>query len=161
MNSSKLELLDYLSKYSIVLGILDSEGQKQVEVNVVNTDNTTSTTQMTIRDIMYLTELGTITIPGKHILEKTLPPAKRIIKETLEVLVAKIMNDDVDEDYITNQINELCLKVQDLVRNYMAAFIGNNNRLGQIIHKDVDENKYLYNLNELKKYVRCIAKFEN
>ena len=161
MNSTSLELLNYLSTCSIHYGILDSEGNKVVEVNILNTDNTITTKEMKVADVMYFTEYGTITIPGKYILQKTTTTIKRMIKEKIEEIVRDIFKEEKTPTYIQNQMNQLCLNIQDLIRNNMITYVKNSNKLGQIIHKDVDDNKYLYDLFELRNYIRCIAKFEH
>lgn len=161
MNSTEIELLDFLSKCSIEFGILDGEGNISVQVNILNTDNTITQQEMKVRDIMYFTEYGTITIPGKFILEKSLLPINNILDQEISLLIDEIFKGDKSEDYIITYMNRVCIKIQDYVRNYMLTYIQRNNVLGQIIHSDTDENRYLYNLIDLSKYIRCTAKFEN
>ena len=67
-----IDNLKILNKFQIIFGIFQEDGSKVVEVNVLNLDDTTSTTKMTIADIMYMTEYGTIVLPGRHILDRCL-----------------------------------------------------------------------------------------
>ena len=161
MNSTEIDLLNFLSKVVIEFGILDSEGQLIVNVDLTDSENNLTSIPMTVRDIMYFTEYGTISIPGRFILEKSLVNINKLLDRELNKLTNDILEGDKTESYVRNYVNEICLKIQNLVRNYMISFVKNNNRLGEIIHSDKDENKYIYSLNELSKYIRCIAKFEN
>lgn len=158
---NELELLDYLSKCSIEYGILDSNGERLVKATIYNTDNTTTVTKLKIKDIMYYTEYGTLTIPGKRIFQKTSLYIKRLMKEEYKKLVTDIFTKNISKTYITNQLNQLCLKVKNYIRNYMITFIAKANRLGSIIHEDEDENKYIYDMIDLSKYIECRLKIQN
>ena len=72
MNSTEIDLLHYLDKLTIEFGILDSEGNLILNVDLMDADNNITTYPMKVRDIMYFTEYGTISIPGRFILEKSL-----------------------------------------------------------------------------------------
>ena len=161
MKLDEISLLEFLSKCSFEFGILDGEGEKAVEVNILNTDNTITTTNMKVRDIMYFTEYGTITIPGKFILEKSFVQINELLDRELSILIDEIFEGGITKSHIRSRMEEIALKIKDIVRNYIVIFIQHNNRLGDIIHSDQDDNRYLYNLIELGKYIRCVAKFEN
>ena len=160
-SNNVIDLLDYLSRWRLEFGILDSDREITVEVNILNTDNKINIRKMKLKDVMFFTEYGTITIPGKFILEKSLVLVNKLIDIRIGKLIDDIFEEDKNETYIQNQMNRLALNIQDLVRNTMISYIKHTNRLGEIIHKGEDENKYLYDLIKLKNYVRCVAKFEN
>ncbi len=163
MNLNKIiELLNYLSKYSIVYGINDKDRNTKLEVSISNTDGTITNRELTAEDVMYFTEYGSIGISGKFILEKSLLETNKILDEELDKLINQILNEEgVTTQYIDTQINRICLKIQDYIRNYMRSYPEKNNILGSIIHKDIDENKYFYDLKKLSQYISCIAKFKN
>lgn len=161
MLSTELKLLDYLTKWEIEFGILDAEGQQQVQVNILNTDDTVTTTKMKVRDVMYFTEYGTITIPGKFILEKSLLYIDRLINESLNNTIDDIFNKVASYNSIERDFNNLCLKIQNYIRNSMIIYITKTNQLGQIFNEGKDENKYLFDLFKLKDYIRCVAIFKN
>lgn len=161
MNSTEIDLLHYLDKLTIEFGILDSEGNLVLNVDLMDADNNITTHPMKVRDIMYFTEYGTISIPGRFILEKSLQNINQLLDRELNQLTGEILEGGKDKSYIHNYIDRICLKIQNLVRNYMISYAQNNNRLGKIIHPDTDDNKYIFDLNELSKYIRCIGKFEN
>lgn len=150
-----LQLLDSLSHYYFQFGIFTADGQQKVDVNIINTDDTQTKVSMSIGDIMYFTEHGTMTIPGQHILENSLVYINRLLSEELSKLVDKILVGNSSESDIENTFRRLALSIQNHVRNYMKSIIKRNNTLGSIINKDVDSNKYIYNLNNLSKYIKC------
>lgn len=150
-----IQLLDSLSQYYFKFGIFTSEGQKTVDVDILNTDDTTTKVSMKIADIMFFTENGTISIPGQYILDKSLLYINRLLTEELSPLVDKILTGNSSEGEIENTLRRIALNVENYIRNYMQSVIQNNNRLGSIINEGADSNKYIYNLNELSKYLRC------
>lgn len=152
---NNIKLLDSLSHYYFQFGIFTTEGQQKVDINVLNTDNTTSKISMKIADVMYFTEYGTITIPGQYILDKSLLYINRLLTEQLSKLVDKILTGNSNQTDIENTLRIIALNTENYIRNYMRYVVKNNNKLGFIINKDVDSNKYIYDLTKLSKYLKC------
>ncbi len=157
---NNLELLDFLNKCSIEFGIFDGNGQKIINATVYNTDDTTETKPMKVRDIMYLTEYGTITIPGKRILEKSLLYIKRLLKEEISKLIVEIFEKNINESYIISVYQRICLQVRDYIKNYMIALVGKTNKLSGLLGTQ-DTNRYLLDMFELSKYIECQLKIGN
>lgn len=157
---NNLDLLEYLNKCSIEFGIFDGNGQKIIDATVYNTDDTKETKPMKVRDIMYLTEYGTITIPGKRVLEKSLLYIKRLLKEEISKLIVEIFEKNINESYIISVYERICLQVRDYVRNYMIALVGKTNKLSGILGTD-DQNRYVLDMFELSKYIECKLKIRN
>ena len=157
---NNLELLDFLNKCSIEFGIFDGNGQKIIDATVYNTDDTKETKPMKVRDIMYLTEYGTITIPGKRVLEKSLLYIKRLLKEEISKLIVEIFEKNINESYIISVYERICLQVRDYIKNYMIALVGKTNRLSGILGTE-DQNRYVLDMFELSKYIECKLKIRN
>lgn len=157
---NNLDLLEYLNKCSIEFGIFDGNGQKIIDATVYNTDDTKEIKPMKVRDIMYLTEYGTITIPGKRVLEKSLLYIKRLLKEEISKLVVEIFEKNINESYIISVYERICLQVRDYIKNYMIALVGKTNRLSGILGTD-DQNRYVLDMFELSKYIECKLKIRN
>lgn len=157
---NNLDLLEYLNKCSIEFGIFDGNGQKIIDATVYNTDDTKETKPMKVRDIMYLTEYGTITIPGKRVLEKSLLYIKRLLKEEISKLIVEIFEKNINESYIISVYERICLQVRDYIKNYMIALVGKTNRLSGILGTD-DQNRYVLDMFELSKYIECKLKIRN
>ena len=157
----ELELVEYIGKFSFEFGILDSQGELKLDVNILNTDLTTTIKKMKVRDIMYFTEYGTLTIPGKRVLEKSALYINNLLDLEINKLIDEIFQTQIDEGYIRSQMERIAIKIKDYVRNYMELLIKKTNKLGVLLHKDTDNNRYLYNLADLSKYIECKLIFRN
>lgn len=152
-----IKLLDNLSHYYFKLGIFTSEGNQSVDVNILNTNNTLTKVSMKIADVMFFTENGTITIPGQHILDKSLFYINKLLNEELSKIVDKILIGNSNLTEIESTLHRIANNVEIYIKNYMIKTIEKNNRLGSIINEDKDSNKYIYNLENLSKYIKCLV----
>ena len=153
---NELKLLGSLSEYYIEYGVFTSEGIKTVKINVEGEDQNTSI-EMKIGDIMFFTEYGTLTIPGTFVLEKSASYIDNLLNDEISDLVDEILNGEVtNESEIESYFRILCLKLENMIQGFMKSLIQNNSRLSEIVKGDkVDDNKYIYNLEELSKYIKC------
>lgn len=151
INQDKLQLLE---KFEIKFGIFQEDGSKVVEVNVLNTDDTISTTEMTIADIIYFTEKGTLVLPGRYILEKCLNYINNELDIILDEIITLIVKNDINETDIFNRLQVFVINFQNYVKSLFISTIHNINNLGTLLNQK-DENKYLYDLNKLQKYIKC------
>lgn len=161
MNLINIELLDFLNSCVIELGILDGQGELAVDVNILNTDNSVTIKKMKIKDVVYFTEYGTLTIPGKFILKRSLYFINQILDNELPIIVDRILEDKITKQEISYNINVICLKITEYVRAQLINYAVDNNKLGVIFNKGQDENHYLYPIKDLAKYIKCSAKFKN
>lgn len=150
-----LDLLESLSNYYIEFGIFTSEGMQTVNIPVSSEDKDTIM-QMKIGDIMYFTEYGTLSLPGTFVLEKSLYQINYLLNESLSDLVDRILEEKIqNESEIDSYFQELCLKIQTLVQNYIRSIIQNNNKLDNLLNVDNTDNKYIYDLDKLSDYIKC------
>ena len=149
-----VDRLNILNKYSIEFGIFQEDGQKVVEVDVLNTDETATKVEMTIGEIMYFTEYGTIMIPGKYILEKSLNYINTYIDVILDDITTKILVDNISENEIENIFKEFILKFENYVKSLFISYIKSNNIINNILGNN-QQQKYVYDLRKLSKYIKC------
>lgn len=150
-----LDLLESLSNYYIEFGIFTSEGMQTVNIPV-SSEDTDTIMQMKIGDIMYFTEYGTLSLPGTFVLEKSLYQINYLLNESLSDLVDRILEEKIqNESEIDSYFQELCLKIQTLVQNYIRSMIQNNNKLDNLLNVDNTDNKYIYDLDKLSDYIKC------
>ena len=83
--TKQIAIFETVSKYTIEYGIMPEDGSKMLSVSVLNTDDTLTTTKLSVEDVMYLTEYGTMTIPARFILKK----AYQMIDFNLDVFFGK------------------------------------------------------------------------
>ncbi|MCI6330178.1 MAG: hypothetical protein MR775_05080 [Erysipelotrichaceae bacterium] len=153
-NFINIDKLNILNKFRIEFGIFQEDGTKVVDVDVLNTDETTSTTQMSIADIMYFTETGTMMLPGRHILDKCLIYINDRLDSVLDIIITDILERDISENEIQSKLTEFVIEIEYYVKAVFIATIHNVNNLGTLLNQD-DENRYLYDLKKLQKYVKC------
>ena len=149
-----IDTLDELSKYSFEYGILSQDGVKTVKVNVLNPDETISAIDMKVADIMYFVENGTITLPAKHILQKSIYYLNDIINQRMSEILQEIITNNIESNQIENRLKQLEQEIEIRLKNFFKDSISSYNQLEHIIDKDTD-TKELFNLNELSKYIKC------
>ena len=161
MESNEIELLEYLSQWEFTFGILDSDSQRLIEITILNTDNTQTTQIMKLGDIMYFTEYGTVTIPGKYILEKSLTLLNPVMDKKIGEIVEDILEERADRKTIEKDLKKLAFRLETILRNYIVGLVDKTNKIGSILYQDKDDNRYLYSLEKLSKYIKCEARFKN
>lgn len=150
----KLKIINSLSQYSIEFGIFTEDGIKSVTVNVLNTDDTITKTTMDIGDIMYLTEHGTLTIPARPILDNCMYYISTNLENTLDKIVESIIEFDLSKVEIIKKLEDFCNKMQIYIQAKMVEIVNNNATISNLLNIE-DENKYLYDLKDLKNYIKC------
>lgn len=148
----QIEIIDELKNYYIEFGILQEDEYIPIEVNILNTDETISKVEMTVKDIMIFTELGTVMIPGKHILEKVLHLIDYHINNILNEIVSGVFEDDWSKDYLETKLYELEANLQIYIKSIMRSELASsmNTVLGT-----KDDNLYYYNFYKLEQYIKC------
>ena len=149
-----IESLKLISQYSIEYGILTENGLKTVEVSILNTDETISKTKMTVKDAMYFTENGTLTLPGLHIFNKVSIFIDQLINNTLDDLLTKILENNISGNYIDIAFKELEFKITEYLQNEYQNTISGMNKLNAILSENKDK-VFLFSPIELKKYLTC------
>lgn len=150
-----LNLINSLKNYKLEFGLFEEDSIKKVKVKVLNTDDTITNIDMELGDVMYFTENGTMTIPGKHILDRCLSEFNQMIIDFYENLTYDILNESIlDESSLVLKLNEFSLKLQALVQSRFLTFAEENNIVGTILQQK-DGNKYIYSIKNLSKYIKC------
>lgn len=152
--TKQLSIIDELNNYYIEFGILTEDEFKMVEVNVLNTDDTITKILMSIHDVMYLTEYGTLTIPARSVLQLALA----WVTSELDGLIDKICDNVFNYNWtiydIDSEMEKFAIKVKFHIQYEMETMIRSAANLASLINQK-DENKYLFDLNKLKNYIKC------
>lgn len=143
-----------LSKYHIEFGVLVEDEFKTVEVSVLNTDDTVTKIPMTVGDVMYLTEYGTLTIPARPILDLALNWVNNELDKIIDDVFVGVYQNNWTEADIDTRMQRFSTEIQIYIQNQMQKTIQSNSNLASLINVK-DENKYLYDLNKLKYYIKC------
>ncbi len=148
----KVKLISILNQYYIEFGVLQEDEYIKLNVNILNTDDTISQVEMSVKDIVYFTENGTVTIPGKHILSKLLYLIDFRIDKMLNEIVDGVFEDSWTENYIEAKLQELeahlQIYIRAMIRSELAGSV--NTLLGT-----KNENEYYYNFDVLERFIKC------
>ena len=150
----RLDLISRLSKYRIEFGIFAEDISKKVSVDILNADDSITKIDMEIGDIMYFTEHGTMTIPARPILETSLYYIETNLNKTLDTITDGILNFYWSEDEVLKHLEEFATSMQIYLRAKVHEMVNNNATLANILDQK-DENKYIYDLKQLKNYIKC------
>lgn len=143
-----------LKTHQFKIGVFEEDELQIVEVNILNTDNTTTKYKMTVKDVMYFTENGTMTIPGKHILRKINLQLKPFIIDCENEIIKNYTLRRINDKNLIDEINKQRFKIQSRAQEYFSLYIADHNNINSILNMK-DGNKYLYDLNKLKQFIKC------
>ena len=148
------DTLKYLDKVRFEFGIFDEDANRVETIKVLNLDGTTSSQEMKLSDIMYLTERGTITIPSKPILRNTM----RQIQYEFPSLTNKIVHNVIHENWTKKEIREELQLFNNrinyvLIPNAIQMIISSDNVISGILNAEEDQN-YTFDLKKLQKFIK-------
>ena len=110
---------------------------------------------MQIKDVMYFTENGTITLPAQHIFEKVSIGIDQLINNTLSDLINRALENNISEVEIDAAFKNLEFRITNYLQTEYQNKISNINKLNTILYKNTNNQQFLYNPNELKNYLTC------
>lgn len=149
----KVKLISILNNYYIEFGVLQEDEYINIDVNILNIDDTISKVNMTVKDIVYITEYGTVTLPGKHILTKLLYLIDIRINKILNEIVDGVLENDWTENYIEAKLEELETHLQIYIRSIIRSELVTSSVNATLGIKD--ENIYYYNYDVLERFIKC------
>lgn len=155
--------LSYLKKIKISFGIQEEIGDKVEKVKIFNLDGSTTESEMTLSDIMFFTEHGTVTLPAQRVLERICNKIKFDLQTTFPEFVRLMVREDYQEEdirnwwilYNDNKINHF------IIPNAITEILSSNNYLSGIIGEEETEQHYTYDLKKLGKYIKSKIFFES
>lgn len=150
---NKVKLFQTLENYSLEFGIFAEDANKKVIVNIINPDQTISKIDMELSNVMYFTELGTLTIPAKPILETTMIWVSTQLDELIDKIYDGIFFYNWNESYIETELNAFVLKVNNFIKSQLLSTIESNNYLTKIINETTSQ-PVIYDLNKLLNFIK-------
>ena len=149
---NKNDLIKSISNYKFEFGVLTKDEFKSVKVSILNPDESVTEAFMTVGQIMYLTEHGTIMLPARPILSRILPQIEKRIETILEDIIDGVFSFNWNKSDIDLRLklfeNETNLFLQNKIREMIAS----NSYLSNLVDEKSD-NTYLLDLNQLKNYI--------
>lgn len=155
MNNKELEVLNLLNKYELQLGIFDSEGSKKININIIDIDNIEKEIKISVKDIMFFTEYGTIKLPGYRILEKSLFYINNIFTNDISKLIDKILENLISLQTLEKELKNIEVKLENLIKNYINSLLNNYLKINKILNFEEPKYTYIFDIKELNKYIKC------
>ena len=152
--TKQLSIMNILNSYCIEFGVLTEDEYKTVEVNILNTDESITKLPMFVGDVMYLTEHGTLTIPARPILELSLKWVENELDKIIDEIFTNVLNYNWTLVDINTRMQRFATEIQIYIQSQAERIIQSNSTLSSLLNIK-DENKYLYDLNKLKYYIKC------
>lgn len=149
-----LDLIEEVNKYQFEIGLFENEN-KEEEAKILNTDGTETKIMLPLKEILYLTENGTLTIPKRPILSR----CERWTKDFLEIkvfqIIQQILNGSIEsETEIRTYMVTFQLIIEQEIKNIARSIIRENSYLSNVL-KIEDENKYIFDLIKLADNLQC------
>lgn len=149
----QIEVFDTLNNYKIEFGLLN-DSHLPAEVSILNTDDTVTKITMTLGEVMYFTEFGTMTIPPRPILKQCVLWANEVINKFIDEAFIGVFEKGWTKKTIEQKLKKLSIPIEDYIKNQIEIMLISNATLSNILHVK-DENKYLYDLRKLKNHIHC------
>lgn len=151
-----ISLLVDLSTVSFEVGVFEEDAGIEETATISNLDGTVSKVKTTVGEIMYLTENGTISLPGRELLSNILKDISIYINPLLSDLTDRIMNGSIKSS------SEIMIYLEVMLAQINHGVIQNsiNNTLAQLnnintILKSNADNNYIYDISKLSRYIKC------
>lgn len=160
-----LEMSDFLKSFDEKISLIESLGDYRFEIyvhdkkgKVVATIRTSADSQteieMSVEDIVYLTEYGTITIPGKHLFDHIIYWCSTEINYTLDHIIDNILERNWGEGEIWTEMLAFEAKANGYIQSYLSSYFEKTNLLAGYLGQDVT-NGALTDMDVLKNHIRC------
>ena len=154
----KLEVLKVLENTKLQFGIFDEDGSQEVKYITYDLDgNEIGEESTTLRDIMYLTEKGTIVLPAYRILERIMGMIQETIEPYIDNIIHKVMAEDGTAQDIKIEMEKYADYVNmHIISSVIDSIIAEQNNITNIL-EDTEKTsvKAVYSLKTLKKFIKC------
>ena len=148
---NQLSLVKLLSKYVISIDILH-KGTYLMATTI--TDSGTADVKLPIEDIVYFTEYGTATFPGKFILEHIVNWASDQYDTTIDEILTGIFERNWNERDIEIAFHTFENKINSYITGYLLRYKKDVTFLASTFGQE-DNASYLMDISLLQKYIRC------
>ena len=150
---NQVKIFQTLENYSLEFGIFAEDTNTIVQVNILNSDQTVSKLPMTLGDVMYFTENGTLTIPARPVLENLLTWINNKLESIIDEIYDGVFYYDWKEPQVESRLYAFINEGNDFLKTEIENMIENNNYLSTIIGIK-DNQKYLYDPKKLSNFIK-------
>lgn len=148
---SDFQRLSLLSDYTVQIEI--TNGEKYLTATSLGLDGITSEINLTVSDIIYFTEYGTVTTPGYYMLERLLLYIEPYLDKVLDKIIDGICNDNWDKPQIELEFERFEVDINGLLPAYFAQYTDDIQFLAKTIGLQ-GNTAYLLDPQILQKYIK-------
>ena len=145
----RLSILNILSEYVIEIGLFDGNETKTVQITSGET-----TYQVSIRDLTYFAEFGTVTFPGKFLLKHFTEYVNQQLPDFVNTIYDGVMNQNWEAPQIDAAARDFEDKINTYIFNYLSAYPDSVNFLAKTLNLPTN-SLYTMDIAFLKKYISC------
>lgn len=149
---TQLNLIKTLEQYEIELGLF-KDGE-YIRVGVLHGDGSKTEYQIPVEDIVYMSEYGTISFPGTHMLQYLFYWIETQFTERLEKIWDGVFERHWTETNIETEMNSFELFINGFIQSYISSqikemtFLADKTNQKGLIDFPID-------LSLLKNYILC------
>ena len=151
------EAFDKLKNVKMEFGLFEEDSSKKVSYRTFDLEgNNIGKDTATLYEIMYLTDKGTISLPSYKILDKL----GLLIMNRMDDFINKVLDRILKEEKINKVIEEELKAFESYCNLFVVGqavdlTIQDYNRIDSSINGENTELKTIYDLNDLKKCIKC------
>lgn len=148
----QLDLIKSLEHYEVELGILKEN--QFVTVAISHGNGNTETFNVPIEDIVYMSEYGTLSFPGTHILQYLLWWTDTQLTERLNKIIDYIL----ERDWTENDIEIEMYNLESFINNFIKGYIADQIKEMTFLADKTNQQgltDFSVDISLLKNYVQC------
>ena len=149
---SYIPILLQLNLYSFKVEIDNGEEV----ITIKNIDGTETSHKMSVSDIVYLTENGTLTTPPRPIIKNIENAISEKIEEELPKIIDGIIKDNWEVGRVIAEFIRINAEINLIViPQEINKMLISNNSINNILGTKNKDTTYIYDLKKLQKFIHC------
>ena len=126
-------------------------------ITIKNIDGTETSHEMSVSDIIYLSETGTLNTPPRPFIKNIEDEISKKLDEELPKIVDGIIKEDWEIGRVIAEFTRINAEINGtLIPKVLNEMLSSNNYINNIIGTKNDEYTYIYDLKKLVKFIHCV-----
>lgn len=148
----QVEILEILNEVVLEFGVLDNG--KYITVAVFYGDGTGTDYKISVDEIAYLVEYGTVSFPGTHILQQLFYEVEKQFEAKLDEITDNVFNGRWDLSEVDRVLNNFEIFINDYISGRLGGYVKEMTYLADKT-KQPDLIDFPVDISLLKKYISC------
>lgn len=148
----QVEILEILNEVVLEFGVLDNG--KYITVVVFYGDGTGTDYKISVDEIAYLAEYGTVSFPGTHILQQLFYEVEKQFEAKLDEITDNVFNGRWDLSEVDRVLNNFEIFINDYISGRLGGYVKEMTYLADKT-KQPDLIDFPVDISLLKKYISC------